>query len=463
MKKIVQRYIGDKQFYKMVLTITLPILLQNGITNFVSLLDNIMVGQLGTVQMSGVSIVNQLIFVFNICIFGGVAGPSIYGAQFYGQGNHKGVRDTFRFKLMVCLGMGLLGIGVLYFGGSDLIHLYLNDTVASDVALTHAAGMSYLMVMLIGLLPYTISQVYASTLRETGETFFPMLAGVIAVGVNLIFNWLLIFGMLGFPKLGVVGAAVATVMSRFVEMGIIVIRTHRKRDVHIFIQGAYKSLAVPGELIRGIVKKGSPLLINEVLWAAGQAFLTQCYSLRGLNAVAALNISRTVSDLFNTVFYSLGAAIAIVIGQYLGAGEKEKAVDTDRKMISFSVLCCLAIGTVMFILAPLFPAIYNTTEQVRQIATYLLRIAAVFMPVYAFYHAAYFTLRTGGKTIITFLFDSGYIWVVDLPIALLLSHLTGWPVVWIYLSCQCAEIAKVVVGAILLKKRVWVNNIVEKL
>lgn len=461
MNRFKERYLGDKAFYRMILIIAFPILVQNGITNFVSLLDNIMVGQLGTEPMSGVAIVNQLLNVFNICIFGAVSGASIFSAQFYGQGNHEGVRNTFRFKLICCFLITIIWMGIFLVGGDGLIHMFLHDDGAGNIALTHGAGMEYLAVMLVGLIPYTLTQVYASTLRETGETILPMIAGIVAVCINLLLNYLLIFGKFGCPELGVVGAAIATVISRFFELGIVVVWTHKHKERNIFIQGAYRTLRIPGNLIKQIILKGMPLLINETLWSAGQAILVQCYSMRGLSAVAALNISTTVSNLFNIVFIALGSAISIVIGQQLGAGEMERAVETDRKMIFFSVIACVAVGGVLFALAPLFPEIYNTSDEVRSLATELIRISSMFMPLYAFYHAAYFTLRTGGKTMITFLFDSCYVWAVNIPVAFVLSRFTGMPLLSIFFLCQSVEIAKAILGYVLLKKKVWVNNIVE--
>ena len=461
--KLKERYIGDRDFYKLVLMVATPMIIQNGITNFVSLLDNIMVGQLGTEQMSGVAIVNQLMFVFNICIFGCISGASIFSAQFYGHGNHEGVRNAFRFKLVSCALIAICGIVIFLTGGSSLIHVFLNDGSAESIALTHGFGMQYLFVMLAGMIPFMISQVYASTLRETGETIIPMIAGVIAVFVNLIFNYFLIFGHFGFPKLGVAGAAVATTISRIIETIIVVAWTHLHAAKNKFIQGVYRHFHIPINLVKQILVKGIPLLINETLWSAGTAVMTQCYSMRGLDAVAAINILSTVSNLFNVVFLALGSAISIIVGQQLGAGDLEHAVDTDRKMIFFSVAACVVIGAAMMLLAPLFPAIYNTTDTVKDYATKLIRIAAAFMPFYSYYHATYFTLRSGGKTVVTFLFDSGYLWVIMVPAAFIISRFTNIPLIPMFFICQCSEIFKAVVGTILVNKKVWVNNIVDEM
>ena len=230
-QKVKQKFIGDKAFYAMVLAIAVPIMVQNGITNFVSLLDNIMVGQLGTEQMSGISIVNQLMFVYNLCIFGGLSGVGIFTAQYFGQKNEEGVRHTFRYKIWMGLALTALAVLIFWFFGGFLIQLYLNDS--QDGGNLQAAllyGMRYLRIMLLGLPAFMLLQVYASTLRECGETVIPMKAGLTAVLVNLVFNYLLIYGKLGFPKLGVEGAAIATVLSRYVEAAFVLVWTHRHTE-----------------------------------------------------------------------------------------------------------------------------------------------------------------------------------------------------------------------------------------
>lgn len=461
-RKCFSKYIGTKEFYKMVLLIVIPIIIQNGITNFVSLLDNIMVGQVGTEQMSGVAIVNQLIVVFNICVFGGVSSAGIFTAQYYGQGNREGIRNTFRFKFMICMMMAVFAMILFFFGGEKLIMLYLHEgTQDGDIAKTLQYGKEYLSVIMIGMIPYAISQTYASTLRETGETMVPMKIGIVAVLINLVGNFFLIFGNFGVPKLGAVGAAISTDIARFAECFMLIWWTHRNHERHNFIEEAYRSMRIPKSLTRDIIKKGIPLLLNEAAWSMGQAFLMQCYSMRGLAVVAGLNISSTVSNLFNVVFLSMGNAIAIIIGQLLGAGKMEEAKDTDRKLLVFTVATCAVFGSLLAAISPFFPKIYNTSAEVQGLATRFILIAAACMPLYAFMHGCYFTLRSGGKTWITVLFDSVYVWCVDIPLAYVLSRFTGMPIVWVYLSCQLIETIKCFIGYALVKKGIWLQNIVS--
>ena len=446
----------------MVLVIAVPIMIQNGITNFVSLLDNIMIGQIGTEQMSGVAIVNQLLFVYNLCLFGAVSGAGIFTAQYFGQQNQEGIRQTVRFKIWIVSLITSVTVILFLFAGEPLITFYLQgDGSALSAASTLVYGRQYLLIMLPGLLPFMLVQVYSSTLRECGQTILPMKAGVVAVFVNLVLNYILIYGKLGAPALGVQGAAIATIISRFVECAIVLVHTHRHVEQNPFVEGLYTTFKVPGHLTVKIIKKGMPLLLNETLWAAGMAMLTQCYSVRGLNVIAALNISNTINNVFNIVFIALGDSVAIIVGQLLGAGKMDEARDTDNKMIAFSVFSCTLIAAVMLGLARFFPLLYNTNDEARTLAVYFIMLTAVFMPQNAFLHASYFTLRSGGKTIITFLFDSVFIWCVSVVIAFTLSRYTALPVVAVYAFVQMGDWIKCLIGFILVKKGVWLQNIVE--
>ncbi len=456
------KLIGNKAFYKMVLFIAVPIMVQNGITNFVSLLDNIMIGQVGTEQMSGAAIVNQLIFVYNLCMFGGVSGAGIFTAQYFGQGNEEGVRQTMRFKFWMAAAVTGLTIAIFMTGGTFLISAYLKgDGSSADAAAALMYGKQYLNLMLLGLPAFAVVQIYASTLRECGQTILPMKAGIAAVFVNLVFNYLLIYGKMGLPQLGVRGAAIATVLSRYVEMLIIMYRVHKDADTYPFIPGLYQTMMLPKELVVKIILKGSPLLFNETLWAAGMAMLTQCYSIRGLNVVAGLNVANTINNVFNIVFIAMGDSVAIIVGQLLGAGKMEEARDTDNKLIAFSVFSCTCMAALMFLLAPLFPGLYKINDEARELAKYFIMATAVFMPQNAFLHAAYFTLRSGGQTVITFLFDSVFIWCVSVVIAFTLSRFTALPVLGVYVMVQLGDLLKCLIGFILVRKGIWMQNIVK--
>jgi len=457
--------IGDKAFYRRILIIALPIILQNLVTNFVSMLDNVMVGQLSTAQISAVTIVNNnLLFILNVCLFGGSAGAGIFTTQFHGSGDQDGVRYTVRFKMMICLALVAVGSAVCLLWADPLVGLYLQGEGDAQLrADTLYYGRQYLFIMLTGMVPFAVTNTYASTLRETGKPMVPMLAGIVAMGVNLVGNYILIFGHFGAPALGVAGAAIATVASRYVEMVIVVAWTHGNPQKNPFVKGLYKSFRIPATLLRSITVKGMPLLLNEAAYTVGMAFLNQCYSRCGLDVVPALSISTTLYNLAAVVFRSLGNAVGILMGQMMGAGkDKDEVYNENKKLLAFCLATGIASAALTGLLAQAFPMLFNTTDLVRKLARGLIIISAVAMPLQAYIFPVYFTLRAGGKTMITFLFDSGAIWLLMLPIAFFGSRYTGLSIFVIYALCNGMDLIKCFVGYFFMRRKDWIQNLAVK-
>ena len=451
----------ERSVYKKALTLAVPMMIQNGITNAVSLVDNLMVGSLGTESLTAVSIVGQLIFVFFLAVFGGLSGPGIYGAQYFGQGNKKGFQNVFRLKLWITAVIVLVGMTVFVAGGEQLIGLYLHgSSQGMDAAGTLEQGRDYLHIMLFGLIPFAFTQIYAGSLREMGESMKPMVAGIVSVFVDIIFNYLLIYGKFGFPRLEVQGAAIATVMARFVEMLVVVVWTHASIRRYEFLRGIYSTILLPLHEAKIMIMKGFPIFLNEFLWAGGMAALTQCYSMKGLQVIAGLNISNAICNLLNVVFVAMGNAVGIIIGQHLGASEFEKAKRSAGKLQWFTAGLCLILTVILAACSMVFPSLYDTTEEVRHLGQWFIIITAVFFPIQGVLNVFYFTLRSGGKTVITFLFDSVFTWVVSVSLAFALCSYTALPVLAVYALVQAADLVKVVAGHILVKKGVWITNLV---
>lgn len=457
-------FFGDKAFLKKVLFFAIPIIIQNTITNFVALLDNIMVGQVGTAQMSGVSVANQLIIIFNLCIFGATSGAGIFTAQFHGSGNDEGVRHTVRYKALICLSLALAVIAVFVFFGQDLIRLYLQGEGDPDIAAhTLRYGYDYMLVMLIGFIPFALCNVYTSSLREIGQTLVPMYSGIAAVLVNLVGNYILIFGHFGAPAMGVVGAAIATVISRYVELAILILWTHCNTDRCRFAKGLYRSLYVPAALAKQITIKGTPLLVNEFLWSSGMAFLSQCYSTCGLDVVPAVNISETINNLANVTTIALASTVGILMGQMMGANAPKEQIKADNaKLLRLAVAFGILFGGLLALIAPFFPLLYNTTSEVRGLATRLILILAAMKPLMAYLLCVYYSMRSGGKTITTFLYDAGVMWAVSIPLAFCLSRFTDLAIIPLYMLCQSVDIGKAVLGFFIIRRGNWIQNLSEK-
>ncbi|MDD4796640.1 MAG: MATE family efflux transporter [Eubacteriales bacterium] len=454
-------FLGNKAFYGAVLALILPIIVQNTVSNFVNLLDNVMVGAVGTLQMSGVAIANQLVFVFNLAIFGAVSGAGIYGAQFAGARDWEGLRQAFRFKLLMVAGITVVGVAILTVWGQPLLSLYLKgEGDAADAAAMLQYGKQYLGVMLWGLLPFALTQSYSGTLRENGETMLPMLSSLAAVLVNLVFNYLLIFGKFGFPRLGVQGAAIATVLSRFVELAVVAGGAHANRTKFFFLHGVYRSFRIGKRLAAEIAAKSAPLLLNELLWALGMTTLTQIFSTSGLMVVAGLNISSTVTNLFNVFMMSMGSAVAVMVGQALGSGDLHLARSQTWKLIFFSVCISVVLGAALALSAGAIPRIYNTEEPVRRLATIFMRTVALYMPFHSISHCSYFAMRSGGKTFITLLFDSAYTWLIVVPYTYLMVNFTGLDITVLYPLCFLPDAFKSVVGIVIVRTGYWACNVV---
>lgn len=454
--------VGTPSFYKRILAIAIPVMIQNGITNLVNLLDNVMIGSLGTEALSAVSIVNQFVFIFNLLIFGASSAAGIFTAQYHGYGDHEGVRSTARFKLLVNTLASVACILLFLLLDDQLISLFLYDGSAEgDLALTLALGKDYLRVAVIGFIPFALSNVYLSTLRETGETVVPMYASVAAVLTNCIGNAILIFGLFGAPALGVVGAAIATTLSRFVELAIMVAYAHTHTEKCPFAKGLYRTLRIPRVLFGRIAVKGLPLMFNELFWSLAVTMRNQCYATRGLDVVAAQTVATTVHNFVSVIWMSIGFSIAIIVGNLLGAGKVKEARDTGNKMIALSVVVGVGLGAFMIALSNVFPLVFGVEPAVFDLSAFMLTVFGFLTPVMALCHASYFTIRTGGKIFITVLLDSVFMWIVAVPLAFCLSRFTELSIESLFILSQLAELIKCIIALILLWKVDWASQIVD--
>ncbi len=459
------RLSDNRAFYRRVFATALPMMGQNAITMFVSMLDNLMVGQLSTAQIGGVTIINNnLIFIFNLCLFGCVAGAGIFTTQFYGSGDNDAIRYTFRFKIYVSLLVTAIGIGVFLLGGDRLIGLYLTgegDAQLAEDTLRYAK--QYLDIMLWGLIPFALTTSYAGTLKVCGHPTVSMVASICATVANLLGNWILIFGNLGAPEMGIAGAAIATVISRYVEFAVLAVWSHTQTRQAPYMKGLYRGVYIPGRILRAILPKSVMLLVNEAMWSFGMAFLNQCYSVWGQDVNAALGISATMYNMASVSFKSLGATVGTITGQMLGANtEKGELRRANNRMTVLSVAAGVLFGGTIAACSGVFPKLFDTTDSVRSLATGLILIASCEVLFQSYIYPVYFTLRAGGKTTATFLFDCGSIWLLSLPLAFFLSRFSSLHVFAIYGMVTGMNVIKCVVGMFMLRSGTWMQKLTVK-
>lgn len=451
------KLIGTKDFYKSVFRIAIPIMIQNVVTNSVSLVNNITVGNLGTESLAGVAIANTLISVYYLCIFGAISATGLFGNQYAGRRDYQG--EQYVFRMMIKLALFFSGVWMLFFilAGKPLISLFLHDNGdGSNLALTLSEGYRYLVVMSISFLPYSINSSYSEMLRENGRARIPMMSSITALVTSLILNLILV------PILGVIGAAVAAVVSRFIECTINILWTHRYPEEVPFVYHVYDTMTVPKELSRRILIKGIPLIISETLWSIGETVINQSYSYHGVTAVAAINMAVTISSLVNTAFFSLGVSIGIILGNILGTGDMEKARDTDNKLLTLSVFIGFCVSAVLMGLGIVVPNLYSSQpEEVRHLAKLFIWCEAAGAPFRAYGNASYYTIRSGGNTVLTFFYDCGSIWALSAATAYGLTHFTNLGVVTVYLAVKLVEGIKCLIGTYLVAKGGWMTSIVD--
>ena len=389
-------------------------------------------------------------------------GASIFASQYHGSNDNDGVKKTFQFKWIMILLTISVGFFIFLFFGEKLISTFINTNSddTTDPILVQRYAWNYLKIMLIGIIPFAVKEIYASALREAKQTLVPMIAGVSAIVVNLVFNYLLIFGKLGFPALGVEGAAIATVLSRFVELAVVAVYLHANSNKHQFIKRVYLKKFINIRDVRRFLPKTLLLCANEILWSLSITLIFQCYSMRGLDIVGAMNICNNINNVFMTLGLSLGNAIAIIIGQLLGAKKYDEAYDTGVKLLAFSLFISI-ISSLLMVTSGLFiPNVYKTTTAIKKMAFKFTLVAAIGMPINTFNTSAYFMIRSGGRTVLTFLFDSAFAWVVRIPLAYCLVVFTDLNILLVFLFVTLSELIKVPIAIFIVKTKIWLKTII---
>lgn len=446
-----KRFIGTRDFYKQLFAVSMPIVIQQLITASVQLIDNVMVGRLGESAISSVAVVNQLYFVIILIAFGIIGGAGIYTAQYFGSKDYEKLKETFRFKLSFSIILAALAFIIFSTFGESLIGIF------TDTEVTIANGLDYLKITRFNIFPMFLSFAISSTFREIGIPKPLVKISVTAIITNTVLNYLLIFGNFGFPELGVVGAAYATLAARFLEFGLLLLLVKRRGQV--FATKIRRIFKIEKVVLASILTVALPMMLNEALWSLGQTAFLKAYSMRGDAALAAFNISNAVSQLVFIIFSAMSTAVAVLVGNTLGANELEKAKDNAFKLISFSVFVAAVAGLLLIIGSFFIPNLYDIAPETKAIVAFNIRVNGLFIPVYAFNVGVFFTLRAGGDTKSTLLMDAVFMWVVSVPIALAMAYFTGWDVRIMFLIVQATDYPKAFFAILRYKKGNWVKNL----
>lgn len=444
-------FIGDKAFYRRLIAVSLPLILQQLVTASIQIVDNVMVGRLGETAIGAVSVVNQLFFVVIITTFGVISGSTIYMAQYYGAKNQSKLNQTYRITLYASLLVALIAFIIFSVTDTFLIQIFTTNPVTIGLA------EDYISIIRWGLFGFAISIAISSSLRVVGITKPLLWISVFTIVLNTVLNALLIFGLFGLPELGVIGAAIATAIARFVEAALSLWYMWRRQN--IFKWDWTRIFAVEFSLIKAILIIGFPLLLNEIFWSLGQTTFLYAYSTRGDGALAAMNITNSISQITFVLFQALGTASAVFVGNKLGENELVEAQDNAKRLVFAAGVVAVAIGVVLFGLSGLFTDFYSIAELTKSWAIFNIRVNALFVPLYTMNVTLFFIIRSGGDTKSTLLMDSGFMWLVAVPAALSLAFFTALPITWMFLIVQGTEFFKVLFSISRYNKKRWVRNL----
>lgn len=447
----IKKFFGDMKFYKLVIIVAFPLMLQQLATNSVNLLDNLMIGQLGDAALGGVAAVNRFYMISIFATNGVLAASSIYIAQFFGAQDEEHMKQSFRFALLSAYLFGIVSFLLGIFFPRQIVSFFTQDVLVIE------QGIDYMRIAAWTFLFMALSLSISTGMRSIGESHIPLRISVAAVLINGVLNYILIFGHLGLPAMGVEGAAYATLIARIIEAGVFLYTVINR---HFPFVTAIKDLfKMSKRLVRAIIIKASPLALNEILWSSGMAILFKFYATRGSQVLSAYSITSTISDLFFVLFGGMAVASTVLISQPLGANKLEEARSNAYKLIGFSLMVSFIFGFMMFVSSFFIPGFYNISAEANAIATTMLRIMSGMFWIYTINTECYFILRAGGDTKSTLIMDSLYMWCVNLPIVGAFCYLTSAPILVLYLIGQSTDILKMVFSFHLVKKERWVVNL----
>lgn len=441
----------DTLFLKKFFKVALPVMLSAFVTFLVSFLDNIMVGTVSNTTVSGVYAANQVTYLYNLAIFGALEGAGIFIQQFNGTNNKDKIKDCFKFKIYVTLIFLLIIIPLTFLLGPSLIRFYSQKDANSSNIIKE--GINYLNLIIISYIPFSIGYIFSTTLRELGETKYAMYASIVAVVTNTLLNALFIFGF----KKGAMGAAIATIIARTLEMLFLIFICKLKK--YEFSKNILKDLKLNRELSKKILSKSYLLFINEIGFAVGNILQTLAFSQRD-SVLSAISILTTISNIITILIQGLSTGIGVIVGQDLGQGDFKKAWVDNKKLNFLGFYMALVTGLILVLLSQVLPNLFKEVDiNQKSISSKLIIIYGSLLFANCLSITFYYTLKAGGKTFETLLLDTGFMLIVYVPVSWVLAVFTDFNILYIYLIVRSLDILKMLLGFYLVMKKNWLINL----
>lgn len=449
-----RKVFSDKAFLGTMFKLALPITLQSFITSSLNLVDTMMVGSLQETAISAVGLANKYMFIFTLCLMGINAGANVFMSQLWGKRDEKGIKTFLGVDITVGMIAAMLFGALAFFGPNVIMNIMSGDKAVIVL------GEQYLKIVAVSCLFMSLTQAYSTALRSTEQTKLPMYGSLIGVALNIILNWIFIFGKCGAPAMGVQGAALATMIARLVEMIFIVgmvYCTKNRVAAHIREMFNYK-----WETMRLYFKTSWSVILNELIFSAGSAAYSVAYAKISTNASATMQISGTIIDMFFIFLTGVGTAAAIMIGNKVGAKEEERAKEYAGHVAKLTPLIGIALGIGLWTLAPIVPNWFKIHPETYRDTVMVLRIMAIFMPLRTFNAIMIIgVFRGGADTMYSMLVQAGTIICYSVPLSFIGAVGLGWPVYLVFFLVCTEEIVKIPFEYWRLRSGRWMKRVVS--
>ena len=445
-------------FYRKLFILGLPIILRNTLSSFNGFIDNIMVGGLGSSEISAASIINQILFIFCCTFVGTNAVIGLYSTQYFGIGDYLGIKKIFFIKIIISLFLLFLFSVLIYLFYDKLILLYM--TRGDEITKNNMFKLckEYFVFSYLSLLPFIITQIFSSTLNESGNTILPMFLCLLATLTNALLNYLFIYGNFGFPRLELTGAALATFLSRFIEAAVVIIL----RKKFIFFKNIFKNILIDINLLYLIVKKAVPIYINEFLFSFSFVVIAQIYSLQSIDNIVIMSVTGTLSIFFMNLIFAIGYSSEILIGHQLGQSNFDLAYLYSKKTLLFAFVIGLFFIPIIFMSSSYFPMLYDlNTEIIENISKCICSFALNFY-LLSTGGVIFYILRSGGRILLLSIIDCGFFWLLVIPCQYLLVKYSTLKIFEIYFVTLFLNIIKCLVGIYFIKTKTWMRNLIIK-
>ncbi len=442
-----------KDFTKRMLSIAVPITLQNLISTGLNLVDNLMIGQLGTTAIASVGLVNQVVFILNILTFGVSSGAGIFVAQFWGKRDEKSIEKTIGHMLYITIGASALFFVLLFFLPERILMIFTTDV---EVVKT---GAEYARPVAFSTFLTSFSFIIAMALRTVEKARIPMYVSLVALSINTVANYILIFGLGPIEPLGVFGASFATLLSRLVEFVIFVSIVYRKKTPIRLSRSALK-FEIP--FFRRLMKYATPVIINEFLWSLGITMYSLVMARMGTEFIAARNISSTIENFGFVIFGGLSSATVVMVGAELGRNNFSQAKYNARKLLQLTVITAVATGFIIILLSRFIVNLYNIDQSLKNTVLTVLIIIGLSQPIKMFNAVNIVgVLRSGGDSRAAMIIEIVSLWGVGIPLVAITGLVLKWPLTLVYIAMMVEELFKSILGIRRSLTWKWLKNVVD--